>query len=293
MLMKVFLLSSCGTPEHRFRKFSPAPDSVERIPMTLALVLPPSVCSYAHPVGDIRPSVFHVGETICRNIKEAANLNFKTVKLFGKTDAARTEDADALLVIEMIGVKHYQQRKVPLVIGYQTLIEWSFTTKDGKSRYVQKLTGNGEDERTFGYVHPRHRDSLQRCLDDLGRKVYEEMTASLEKGRKNLETQKDILTKFGKYQIGKTTHEIYVKDQTEDWNVNILQRVSRSKKFEDNTTEMEVYLKDMVHSAYGESLACELEFQGKGGKSNEVFLSSIICKMDDELVISKGNRLIK
>ena len=115
------------------------------------------------------------------------------------------------------------------------------------------------------------------------------MAVSLEKGRKNIETERDILTKLERYEIGITTLDIYEKDQTVDWNVEHVERGSKAKKFMDNIIEMEIYVKDMVSSVYGESLVCELEFHGKGKKSDEITLSSIICKMDGEVVISRGN----
>ncbi len=286
-VIAIFLLFGCGTPEHSFLRYSPTEGPETKVPMTLALVLPPSVCSYAHSVGDIRPSVFYVGEAICRNIEAAARLNFQEVKVLAKAENAYAEDTDALLEIEMIDLKNYIQHQIPLLVEYRVYIEWSFSTKNGKSRYVTQLTGNGEDQRTFGYVHPRHRDSLQRCVDDLGRKVYEEMDVALIKGRKNLEAQRDILAKFEQYQIGITTLDNYEKDQTANWNIQFVRRESRSKKFADHTVETETYMKDKVRSAYGENLICELEFQGKVNNSREITLSSITCEMDGETVISK------
>jgi hypothetical protein len=288
----VFLLSGCGT-QHRFQKYTPMPNPDRRIPMALALVMPPSVCTYKHAVGDVVPDYFYVGESICRNIEEAARLSFQTVMTFDRVEDPNTDHADALLMIRKIRLKGYNRRKIPAMVGYWAVIEWSFSTSDGKSRYVRQLAGNGEDIRTFGYVFPRHRDSLQRCLDDLGKKAFEEMAVSLEKGRKNLETEMDILTKFNKYEIGVTTFGTYKVDQTKDWNVRLVEIEGQAKRFNDDLVERAVVVKEMVRPVYGENLICNLEFSGKDQKNDNIPITAITCDRDGKTIFSRGKALKK
>ena len=313
------LLSCCSTPEYRFQVYTPSPDPVKKVSMTLTLVLPPSVCSYAEAVGDIRPIVFYVGETICRNIEDAARLNYQAVKILGKAEDALTEDADALLNIEMIGIKNYMNNDIPLLVGYNTDIEWSFSTRDGESKYIWKLRGNGEDQRSLGYVFPRHRDSLQRCMDNLGRKVNEEMAVSLEKGRKNVKTIRDILAKFEKYEIGITSLDEYEKDQTADWKVEFVNEIIKAKKFDEDGIKSELgYIRspdgealthesfgkegrgatktfsptDKMHSACGENQVCVLEFFYSKRKKSEAKIIESEYYIKDNVHSAYGENLI-
>jgi hypothetical protein len=293
-LMTVLLVSGCGSPQYRFRNTAPPAAPAGKIPMTLALVLPPSVCSRTQVVGDLRPSVFHVGESVCRDIREAGERVYRKVEVFGKTEDALARDADAVLDIRLIGLDGYVVRKVPAVVGYRMVVGWSFATRDGKSRYAKRLAAVGEDERTFGYVDPRHRASLQRCLEDLGRKASAEMEASLENGRKNLAAEEDILARFARYEAGATSLETYEGEKTGEWNVTLKERRSAAKKYpgKDGGTAgsavvTEIYVRDEVRSAYGEDLVCEVEFEGKGKDRKEILLSSLLCRRGDRTVLAK------
>jgi len=293
-LISFFLLAGCGSPQHRFRMAEPPPSgSSGKIPLTLALVLPPATCSYTRVVGDIQQSVFHVGETVCRNVREAARRVYGTVTVVDKASAVSETGADAVLEVRILSLDGYVERKIPAIVGYRMPIGWSFSTRDGKSVYYRRLVAAGEDQRTYGYVDPRHLASLQRCLDDLGRKAAAEMADSLENGRKNLSAEEDILSKLGKYAPGVTSLDAYEKDKTDDWKVTIRERATRSRKIvsDDGKTtslpETEVYVKDEVRSAYGDDLVCSVEFAGKGKDGRSVRLTALECRRDTGPVLCR------
>lgn len=286
------LFPGCSANEYRFRKSPPAPVSAGRIPLTLALVLPPSVCSRTHVVGDIRQSVFYVGEAICQDLRETAQRTYREVKVVGNPGEAPPPDADAVLDIRVRGIDGYVlKEKIPAVVGYRIGIDWSFATRDGKSRYVRHLKAVGEDDRVFGYVDPRHLASLQRCLDDLAAKTGQEMAVSVENGRKNLVAEEDILAKLGGYEIGGTSLDTYERDKTGHWNVTIRERRSRAEKIaapgKPEAVFMEIHMKDEIRSAYGEELVCEVEFQGKGTDKAGIRLASLLCRRGDKRILSK------
>lgn len=288
------MFPGCSANEYRFRKSPPAPFSTERIPMTLALILPPSVCSQTRVVGDIRQSVFYVGEAICQNLRETAQRTYREVKVVGNPGEVRPLDADAVLDIRVRGIDGYVlKEKIPAIVGYRIGIDWSFATRDGKSRYFRHLTAVGQDERVFGYVDPRHLASLQRCLDNLAAKTSEEIAASLENGRRNLAAEGDILAKLEMYEIGGTSLDTYERDKTGNWNVTMQERRSRAEKIatpapgKSDEVFTEIYMKDEIRSAYGEELVCEVEFQGKGTDKAGIRLVSLLCKKGDKPVLTK------
>ncbi len=291
-LLSGLLLSACGTVDHRFRSELPARSPAEKIPMTLALVLPPSVCSHAPVYGEFRPSVYHVGETLCRDIRKSAERTYRSVRVFGTKGEALAQDADAVLAVRIVDGQWYVLRKIPVLVRYRLTLEWSFATRDGKSSYLRRLVGIGEDQRTFGMPDPRHRAALQRCIGAMERKVSAEMAAAPENGRRNIAAEKDILGKFGRYAAGVTSLDRYEKDQTGDWKVTGKERFVRSEKMPGKdgkalVGKTEVYVKDEVRSAFGDGLVCVLEFRGSGGKGVEIMLSSVRCSRNDAPVLSR------
>jgi hypothetical protein len=263
------LLSACGTAQFRFRSFAPPP-SADRHPLTLALVLPPAVCSYPYMTYHGQPMVFHIGPPICRSAEEAAKRTFRAVKVVMKPDDVAVEHADAVAALRITGANISSIKKIPARIMSRVTVEWSFRTRDGSGTYVRRLVGAGDDERVFGLSSPRLQDSMQRCLDDLGREIFHEMVVSVETGRKNVAAENDILAKLGSYKAGVTTLAKYEGDKTKDWHVTIKERGVAAKRSTDGkggktaiTVKTEYLVREEVRSAYGDDLVCEIEFRGK------------------------------
>jgi hypothetical protein len=67
---------------------------------------------------------------------------------------------------------------MPVVIDSVVVLEWSITSPDGRVLYANTLKGIGRDARTFGGAKSRLRASMERCLNDLTQKLYEDLFAS-------------------------------------------------------------------------------------------------------------------
>lgn len=177
LIVLVFILvGGCTTHLNKFDIKGPQPEPADKIPIAITLIMDNDMCQFKvleKRQGNKR--FFHIGQDICENVQNLFSHNFASVEILHSASEADTKKSDATAHMKIIEASVVTRSRIPLVIDSVVVLEWSVTNQNGKILYTNTLKGIGQDVRTFGGIKTRLKASMQRCLNDLMQKFYEDM----------------------------------------------------------------------------------------------------------------------
>lgn len=179
LLLVIVLFAGCTTHLKNFNMNVPQTVDGKKLPVVMALIFDDNTCQFKvveKRQGNKR--IFHIGPTICDNVSNLLPLVFENVVTVHNEDEASTVKADAIVKIEIIDASVVTRTRMPLTIDSLIVLEMSITNLNGRMVYTNTIKGLGQDARTFGGATQRLQASMQRCLDDLMQKLYEDIRTS-------------------------------------------------------------------------------------------------------------------
>ena len=214
-------IAACSTVHKDFKPASLAPTAQQQIPGKTVVVVPDALCSLYYDNGNL--TEFELGPVVCLNVRHAAQLALPGARFYRSADDIRPGEADFIGSVQPRRVlTAFDNREIPARVFAYVNVTWQFRALDGARQYRATIFGDGLDVRTFGRADIRYATSMQRCMDDLAKNLYQEMTAAYAKAGKNVEVTHRLRSVIGQYRPGITTYAQYRADRTTDWHIYAL-----------------------------------------------------------------------
>ena len=175
-LFFVTILCGCSIHFDNFTIHKNWSTPVSKVPANLVVIANENLCSFT--VTEKRSGdklIFHVGQTICENAQDVFSLAFRRVQVVRNSNDVVEKNADFMVYMKIIDASVVSRSGIPVAIDSVVNLEWTLTDMDGKLLYVNTVNGVGQDVRTFGTLPTRQQASMEMCLNDLMRKLYEDM----------------------------------------------------------------------------------------------------------------------
>jgi hypothetical protein len=224
------VIAGCTTVHKDFTPFYPAQESMDKIEAKVAIVLPDELCSLYYKPRDFQE--FLLGPTVCDNARNAARAAFTEPSFFSDENLAKMSKADIIGTLRPGKVWLYGIKKIPATVIANAYLSWETRSPDGKRLYGASVRGSGADQRTFGGAGVRYHSSMQKCMDDLTKNLFNQMVSAKNRGAKNAIAAKHIREALESCQVGITTFAQYREMKDAEWHIFALQERAKHGKRE-------------------------------------------------------------
>jgi hypothetical protein len=222
------VITGCTTVHKDFAPFYPAQETADKIEAKAAIVLPDELCSLYYKPRDFQE--FLLGPIVCDNARNAARAAFTEPSFFSNENQAEMSKADIIGILRPGRVWLYGIRKIPATVIANAYLSWEARSPDGQRLYGASVRGSGADQRTFGGAGVRYQSSMQKCMDDLTRNLFNQMVSAKNRGTENAIAVKHIREALETCQVGVTTYAQYRKMKDDEWHIFALQESAKQGK---------------------------------------------------------------
>ena len=240
------VIAGCTTVHKDFAPFYPAQETADKVEAKAAIVLPDELCSLYYKPRDFQE--FLLGPIVCDNARNAARAAFTEPSFFSDENRAEMSKADIIGILRPGRVWLHGIRKIPATVIANADLSWEARSPDGKRLYGASVRGSGADQRTFGGAGVRYQSSMQKCMDDLTRNLFNQMVSAKNRGAENAIAAKHIRGALETCRVGITTYAQYRQMKDDQWHIFALQE--RAKQGKNSFS----YLIDPISDKYESSI---------------------------------------